>query len=113
KMEAAKAQLASARELDTQTANRVQSEVSPEIDSLRAQVERQSAEQRATNAANQFEKDKLTLGRIIGLAIDQEFVVSDPLAYHPLVGITSEAATEEAWRLRADLRAAQAGVQAA
>jgi outer membrane protein TolC len=113
RVETAQAQLASARELDQQTANRVKSEVSPEIDGLRAQVERQSAEQRLTNATNQFEKDKLTLARIVGLAIDQDFGVNDPLAYHPLFGITSETATEEALRSRADLRSAEASVQAA
>ena len=47
-------------------------------------MERQSAEQRLTNTTNQLEKDKLTLARIIGLAVDQEFALSDPLAYHPL-----------------------------
>ena len=56
RVETAKAQLASAQELDQQTADRVKSEVSPEIDSLRAQVERQSAEQRLTNAANHWKK---------------------------------------------------------
>jgi outer membrane protein TolC len=111
--ETARAQLASAGELDQQTANRVKNEVSPEIDSIRAQVERQSAEQRLTNAINQLEKDRLTLGRIIGLAIDQEFELSDTLAYRPLSGITSEIATEEALRSRADLRSAEASVQAA
>jgi outer membrane protein TolC len=113
RVETAKAQLASAGELDRQTANRVKSEVSPEIDSLRAQVERQSAEQRLTNAANQLAKDKLTLGRIIGLAIDQEFEVTNPLSYHPLTGITNETATDQALRSRADLRSADASVQAA
>ena len=113
RVETAKAQLASAGELDRQTANRVKAEVSPEIDSLRAQVERQSAEQRLTNASNQLEKDKLTLARIIGLAIDQEFLVTDPLSYHPLVGITNETATGAALRSRADLRSAEASVQAA
>src|SRR5580658_9954166 len=63
RVETAKAQLASAQELDRQTGDRVTSEVSPEIDSLRAQVERQSAEQRLTNATNQLEKDRLTLAR--------------------------------------------------
>src|SRR3984893_12050395 len=53
RVETARAQVASASELDRQTASRVKSEVSPEIDSLRAQVERQSAEQRLTNATNQ------------------------------------------------------------
>src|SRR5216683_3809595 len=113
RVETAKAQLASAGELDQQTANRVKNEVSPEIDSLRAQVERQSAEQRLINAANQLEKDKLTLARIIGLAIDQDFGLSDPLAYHPLSGITGETATDDALRSRADLRSAEASVQAA
>jgi outer membrane protein TolC len=113
RVETAKAQLASASELAQQTAGRVQSEVSPEIDSLRAQVERQSADQRLANATNQLEKDKLTLSRIIGLAIDQEFAVSDSLAYHPLAGVTSETATQEALHSRADLRSAEATVHAA
>ena len=113
RVETASAEFASARELDQQTANRVKNEVSPEIDSIRAQVERQSAEQRLTNAANQLEKDKLTLARIIGLAIDQDFELSDPLAYRPLSGITRETATAEALHSRADLRSAEASVQSA
>src|SRR5437879_6291162 len=87
RVETAKAQLASAGELDQQTANRVKNEVSPEIDSIRAQVERQSADQRLKNATNQLE---LTLARIVGLAIDQDFALTDPLAYHPLSGISSK-----------------------
>jgi outer membrane protein TolC len=113
RVETAKAQLASAGELDQQTANRVKNEVSPEIDSIRAQVEHQSAEQRLTNAINQFEKDKLALTRIIGLAMDQDFELSDPLAYRQLSGTTRESATAEALRSRADLRSAEASVQAA
>ena len=113
RVETARAQLTSAGELDEQTANRVKNEVSPEIDSIRARVERQSSEQRLTNATNQLEKDKLTLARIIGLAIDQDFELSDSLAYHPLSGITRETATAEAFRSRADLRSAEASVQAA
>jgi outer membrane protein TolC len=113
RVETAKAQLASARELDQQTANQVKSEVSPEIDSLRAQVQRQSAEQRVTDATNQLEKDKLTLARIIGLAIDQDFVLSDSLAYHPFPGITIETAKAEALRSRADVRSAEASLKAA
>ena len=65
RVETASAQVASAQELDQLTANRVKNEVSPEIDSLRAQVERQSTEQRLTDAINQPEIDKLTFARII------------------------------------------------
>jgi outer membrane protein TolC len=113
RVETAKAQLASAKELDQQTGDRVKSEVAPEIDSLRAQVERQSAEQRLTNTLSQLEKDKLTLARITGLAIDQKFVLTDALVYRPLTGITNETATDEALHSRADLASAKANVRAA
>ena len=113
RVETARAQLASAVELDRLTVDHVKSELSPEIDSIRAEVERQSAEQRLVNATNQFEKDKLVLGRIIGLAIDQDFSVIDPLSYRPLSGITNETATAEALRSRADLRSAEASLHAA
>lgn len=113
RVETAKAQLASANELDQQTSNQVKNEVSPEIDSIRARVALQSDQQRLTNATNRLEKDKLTLGRIIGLAIDQDFDVSDALTYHPLSGITSETAAAEALHSRSDLRSAEATVEAA
>jgi outer membrane protein TolC len=94
------------------------SEVSPEIDSLRAQVERQSAEQRLTNSKNQLEKDKLTLARITGLAIDQPFELTEGLTYHsltngPLTNWTSESATDDAMKSRADLASAEASLHAA
>src|SRR5260370_16155975 len=76
-------------------------------------MERQSADQRLTNATNQLEKDKLTLARIIGLAIDQDFALTDPLAYHPLSGISSETSVNEALRSRAELRSAEASLHAA
>jgi outer membrane protein TolC len=113
RVDTAKAQLVSAQELDRQTANRFKAEVSPEIDVLRAQVERQSAEQRLTTAVNQFEKDKLTLARITGLGIDQEFILTDPLSDRPLTGITKQSATEDAFRSRSDLASAGASVRAA
>ena len=77
RVQTAKAQLTSAQEFDQLTADRVKSEVSREIESLRAQVERQSAEQRLTNASNQLEIDKLTFARITGLAIDQQFDLTE------------------------------------
>jgi outer membrane protein TolC len=113
RVETAKAQLASAGELDRQTGDRVTNEVSPEIESIRAEVELHTDEQRLTNALNQLRKDKLTLARIIGLAIDQDFTVTDSLAAHPVTGITSETAMSEALRSRADLRSAEASIHSA
>ena len=113
RVETAKAQVAAAREFDELTANRVKSEVSPEIESLRAQVERQSAEQRLTNFTNQLEKDKLTFARITGLAIDQDFELTDKPSPVSLAEMTLQGTTREALRGRADLASAEAAVHAA
>ncbi len=113
RVETAQAQLASARELDQQTADQLKNEVSPEIDSIRAQVERQSAEQRLINATDDFEKDKLALGRIIGMPIDQKFALADTTGYRPMVELTQQSATAQALQARADLRSAEASVRAA
>ncbi len=113
RVETAKAQLTTAKELDQQTADRLRAEVSPEIDSIRAKVQRQTAEQRLTNAINDLEKDKLTLARIAGIPIDQRFDVAATTAYPVLPAMTKESATAEALQSRADLRSAQAAVQAA
>ena len=59
------------RELDTQVADQYKSEVSPEIDALRAHVELRTEEQQVTDATNDLEKDKLTLDRITGIPLDQ------------------------------------------
>src|SRR5260370_1871705 len=113
RVETAQAQLASAQELDQQTADQVRAEVSPEIDSIRAQVQRQTAEQRLVNASDAFEKDKLALGRIVGIPIDQKFDLADAAEYRPLPELTQQSATAEALQGRADLRSAEANVRAA
>jgi len=109
----AEAQLASSQEADRQLADQVKSEVSPEIDSLRAQVQRQTAEQSLVNARNSLEKDKLTLGRVIGLPADQKFTLTSGVSYVPLPDFTKELAGDEALRSRADLASAAATVKAA
>jgi outer membrane protein TolC len=113
RVQTAQAQRASAAEFDRLTANRVESEVSPEIESLRAQVERPSTEQRITNVTNQLAKDRLTFARITGLAIDQEFELTDRPTSGGGSPIALETATAEAWQQRADLASAAAGVRAA
>lgn len=113
RVDSLQAVLASSAELERQTADRVAHEVLPEIESLRAQVELQSAAQRLTNANNQLEKDRLTLARIIGLGVDRKFTLTETLSAHSLNGFTQETATVEALRSRSDLTSAEAGVHAA
>lgn len=109
----ATAQLVSAQELDRVAADKVRAEVAPEIDALRARVERQGAEQRVINARNDLEKDKLMLARVIGLSVRQPLTVESPAPFRPLEGWTEQLAMDAAFRARADLASAQASIEAA
>jgi len=113
RVDTARAQLASAQELDQLTADRVNAQLSPEIDSLRAQVQRQTAEQQVTNASNDLEKARLTLARITGLPIDQKFTKTDAAEYRALAAVTEKSAIGHAREFRADLRSAAASVREA
>ncbi len=86
--------------------------MSPEIDSLRARVERQSAEQQVTNAANELEKARLTLARITGLPPDQKFTTA-ATSYRPVNGLTEQSAIAHAREYRSDLLSAAASIREA
>ncbi len=82
------------------------------IDVLRADVQRQSEQQRLLAQKNQVEKDKLTLARAIGLPAGQQFGVTDTLPFTPLANSLDDL-LKQAFEHRADFRAAQANVRAA
>ncbi len=83
------------------------------IDVLRSQVELKQRQQALVAVTNQFEKDKLTLGRIIGLPIGQDFTVADPSPSVPLAAISLQDALAKAYEHRPDYQAAKARVLAA
>jgi outer membrane protein TolC len=107
----AQAALNSARELNTQVTNQFKSEVSPEIDALRAGVELSTAEQRVVDATNDLEKDRLTLDRITGIPLSQPWELSGEYDYAPLPDQKSEAS--EALETRSDVGSAKQEVFAA
>ena len=107
----AKAALASAQELNQQVTDQYNSEVSPEIDALRAKVELRTAEQRVVNATNDLEKDKLTLDRITGIPLAQAWTPSRDYGYTPLLTLDSEA--NHALQTRSDVASANQEVAAA
>jgi len=86
---------------------------SPRLDVLRAQVDRENANQRLIVARNQMEKDRLALGRAIGLQPEQEFVLTDTAPFTPLDGVDVEKAVAAAQKNRKDLQAADEQVLAA
>lgn len=110
RVETAQAALAAAHELDAQVTDQYKSEVSPEIDALRAHVEVHTAEQRVTDAANELEKDKLTLDRITGIPLEQGWTPAPDSVYVPLPRADTEA--RQAVTTRFDVASAQAAVYA-
>ena len=102
----ARAALTSAREFQAQVAHEFQAEVAPEIDSIRASVELRAADQRVTDAENDLEKDKLTLDRIAGIPLEQQWSPAHEYNYTPLPETNSP-------QTRFDLQSAQVSVSAA
>ena len=80
---------------------------------LQQQVQLQAAQARVIAAENTFEKSKLSLARAIGLPAGQSFTLADTTTFIPSPPTTLDAAVRVAEANRADLRAAQARVEAA
>ena len=108
RVETANAELAAAKELESQTINRVNSGLAAEIEGFRATVQRQTSEQRLIVATANMEKDKLTLSRLIGLPSGQEFNVTTKAAYQSWNGGDLQTSLHQAQTDRADIKSAQA-----
>ncbi len=83
------------------------------IDALRSQVQLRAQEQRLIAAKNDLAKQKLTLGRAIGLPPGQEIELVDRVPYAELRPVPLAEALQTALATRADLKAATAKVEAA
>ncbi|HEX4810991.1 MAG TPA: TolC family protein [Bryobacteraceae bacterium] len=83
------------------------------LDVMRAQVELKQRQQTLLAQTNQTAKDKLTLGRIIGLPLGQDFTITDPSQSVPLETVSLPDALKKAYGNRPDFQAAAAQVRAA
>jgi outer membrane protein TolC len=113
RVEATRAQQATAEALSTQAADMKQAGVVAGIDLLRAQVQVQNQRRRTIRSETDFEKAKLQLARAIGLPPGQEFTRADQLPDAPLNEVTLENALKTAFSSRADYLAARERVTAA
>ena len=108
-----RAQVDTARATYQQAVDRHNAGLAARIDVTRSQVELQTNQQRLTAVENQLAKQKISLGRLIGLPPGQDFMLTDTLPYAPLETITLDQALLRAAANRADLKAAEAQVHAA
>lgn len=113
RVDAIQAQVNTAQVLFNRASDQKKAGTSPGIDVLRAQVELQQQQQSLVVQKNQLEKDKLTLGRVIGLPIGQQFTVADPTPPIPLEALNLDDAVAKAYAHRSDYKAADLQVKAA
>jgi outer membrane protein TolC len=113
RVETADAQVTTAQALYDRAVDQQKAGVIPAINTLRAQVELQSRQQQLIVSRNDFAKQKLALARIIGLALGQEFVLSDKAPYDLLVPPSLEEGLRRAYASRSDYQAAMAQARAA
>jgi outer membrane protein TolC len=77
----------------------------PLLDELRARVDYQTQQQNLIQAQSSFDKDKITLARVIGLPLEQQYELSDRAPYKALDHIDPETAVAQALATRRDLKA--------
>ena len=111
--DAARAQLDTARALHNQALDMKTAGTVAGIDVLRAEVRVSTEQQRATAAANAFEKSKLQLARMIGLPLRQEFTLSQTVPDLPVPQFTLDEIVAQAYERRPDFLAAQQRLKAA
>lgn len=110
---AVESQLKTAEALYRQAYDMKNAGVVPGIDVLRSQVEMQVQQQRLLAARNDFAKEKLALGRLIGLPAAQEFTFAGQIPLTPQPPITLDEALERAYRDRPDYHGAEALLRSA
>jgi outer membrane protein TolC len=102
----AQADVQTAQALYDKTADQQKAGTSPAIDTLRAHVELQTRQQQLIVARNDYAKQKLTLGRVIGLPPGQEFQLTTEAPYEPLATLALEEDLQRAYATRPDYLAA-------
>ncbi len=113
RVESIQAQVATDDALYRKAADQHDAGVAAGIDVLRAEVQLKTEQQQLLAARNQLEKDKLALGRVIGLPPGQIFSIASATPFAPLTDVTQEEAIRLALSQRADYQSAAKQVQAA
>lgn len=109
-----KTQVDNAQAIYNQAVVRKEAGTNARIDVVRSLVQLQTEQQRLSSLEADLRKQKIALARLIGLPLDRELILNDPLT--TAGAVLPQAAEEEvriAFERRADLRAAEAQVHAA
>ena len=113
RVDAARAQVATAEATYKQALDFKENGVVPAIDVLRAQVELQAQQQRFIYFRNEFEKQKISLERAIGIPDGQPLKLTDEVAFAPMPLLTLEDAVARALTGRRDYQSLAASLRSA
>jgi outer membrane protein TolC len=113
RVETATAQQDTALALYQQAEDQLKAGTTASIDVLRAKVELQNRRQQVISARNELAKQKIVLGRAVGLPTSQEFMLTSTTTYTPPPKVSFDEALSRAYASRADYQSALAQVRAA
>jgi outer membrane protein TolC len=113
RVEAARTQLATSTTLYQQDVERLKFGRIAQIDVNRSRVEMLLDQERLITLQNELAKQKIVLARLTGLPPNDQYQISDTVAYAPAPPLSLEDAVKQALDQRADLKAAEVQVTAA
>jgi outer membrane protein TolC len=113
RIESQRAQVANAQAVYDQARIRKEAGTNARIDVMRTLVELQTQKQRLNSLASDLRKQKLALARVVGLPLDRELTLTEPLTPDTIPIPEPAGAVEQALKQRSDLAAAKAQVRAA
>jgi outer membrane protein TolC len=113
RVQALRAQVETDQAIYDRTGDQHRAGTAAAIDVLRAQVELKQEQQQLIAQENQVAKDKLALGRVIGLPSGQQLAIADTEPYSPLAAMTPDQALRAAYEERADFQSAKMSARAA
>lgn len=108
-----RAQVENAHTVYQQAVIRKQAGTNARIDVMRSLVELQTQQQRLSSVESDFRKQKIALARLIGLPLDRELILLEPLKVNKAPVPDTEIAIRQAIQHRPDLQAAEAQLRAA
>jgi outer membrane protein TolC len=113
RIDSQRAQVANAQAVYDQAVVRKNAGTNARIDVMRTLVELQTQKQRLSALESDFRKQKLALARAIGLPLDRDFTLSEPLSPTTVPVPDAGESVRRAMQQRSDLRAAEQQVSAA
>jgi outer membrane protein TolC len=107
------AQLQSANAVYDQSKQQFEQGLVAKVDADRTEVQALTHQNRLLSLKNDLAKQKINLARMIGLPANDQYDLTDDVPFAPVPPVTVDDALAQAYKLRADFKAADAQVHAA